>query len=484
MTAGLADMVIPQSIIAGAMGAMPSAAPYLEGLSDLLKSAEDVSFLGSPSRGEFYLSMRVRSDALDAFMSHSGPLFEAEAWDSVAVGERGWLLRSPVASGPVYVIETPAPFEGLSFVYAAASGESVRKMLRAADGRYPAHSPDRATRGDNFAQVKLPGGLTNRMAASLIQTDATASPAMTRDPNRLLYKFAETSWSEGGGELSVDAYSDLLNYHPEFVDFRPKTAAEPELRGDGEIVFFAAFDAGFIAGTELFDIAADGIVAEMFGGPLARDTSNALRRSLRSGRVSLACAERDGRVNVAYMILETDAFDALDSFYNACLPLTAAREARPSALSGWDGALSMTVAAGGGGKSALMLARRRGALLFGLGDADDFTREPKLDGEYKDYLSKNNVINLIISPKLSAAATGVAGRGPRSIRAAAAAMESVGKSLKSARVRVSGSGAARARIAFADGENPITALFSLIPSAERKADYALTPGDDGDLAHR
>jgi hypothetical protein len=484
VTAGLTDMAVPQSLVAGAMGAIPSAAPYLEGLSDLLKSAEDVSFLGSPSKGEFYLSMRARDGALDAFISRPGPLFEATAWDSVAAGERGWLLRSPFAGGSIYVIEAPAPFEGLSFVYAAASGESVRKMLMAADGRHPAHSPDRATRGDNFAQVKLSGGLTNRMAANIIQAGAGTNPASARDPNRLLYKFAETSWSEGGGELSVDAYSDLLSYHPEFVDFRPKTATEPELRGDGEIVFFAAFDAGLIASTELFDLVADGIVSEIFGGPLARDTANALRRSLRSGRVSLACAERGGRVSAAYIILETDAFDALDSFYNACLPLAAAREARPAELSGWDGALSMTVASSGADITGVMLARRRGALLFGLGDANDFAAAPEIDGEYKDYLARGNLINLIVSPRLSAAAANLAERGPRWTRTAADAMRSVGKSLKSARVRVSGSGNATVKIAFANGENPVAALFELIPPTEQKAGYALAPGEDEAIANR
>jgi hypothetical protein len=185
---------------------------------------------------------------------------------------------------------------------------------------------------------------------------------------------------------------------------------------------------------------------------------------LKAGRISLLCAEKERKAKTAYMLLETDSAE-LDRMYEKYSPLAAMLGGVPAKIDGWDSAMSMTIPFEGGTSANIVLAHKKGALLAGFGDVEDFSKTLETSGDYGDYLSKDNLMNVIVSSKIYDIAMDMLENAPtpagREVEAITAGIDAFRKSFSSIRGNLKPDGKLRWRIVAAEGGDPIAALFEL-----------------------
>jgi hypothetical protein len=104
-------------------------------------------------------------------------------------------------------------------------------------------------------------------------------------------------------------------------------------------------------------------------------------------------------VQTAYLLLETDAAESLDNFWWTYAPFTAMLGGEPIKLDGWGSAISIYIPFYGGEGVNIVLAHKRGSLLLGIGETANFSKSVPMELEYKNYVSPENVANIIVSPK-------------------------------------------------------------------------------------
>jgi hypothetical protein len=485
----MTDMSVPRSVVSGMKSAVASIAPILaregpdrsvtleavasslDGLGDIMNATEEISFLSSSSQGgAAYLAMIVKGDALDLFMSRPGSLYSAAAWSGSPSGG-GWVLRTALAKDrPLYVAKLPIPGQARSMVYVSASEAGISEMASAADGKSPAHSPSRNTPDGNFIQVKLQNGLTRGMVAGMIDEGSPARALWEREPDKVLYSVTETSWSRDGASLSGVTYSDFFERNPEVLADRPKTAGEPLLLGGGNLAGFMAFDAGLLTGGLFPGLGDPSAVSDLTDNPSARMITEELAPILKRSRLSILCTETDRKARTAYITLETDAADELGKMYLAYSPLTAMLGGTPIQMEGWDSAISITIPLRDEAKNKdIIIAHRRGTLLAGVGELEDFGKKFEIGGEYGDYISKDNLMNMIVTSNLydiflgmlENMPDGTAGTNPQQVRATAAGLSKLRESFKSVCGNLKTDGRANGRIVTAEGGDPIAAMFEL-----------------------
>jgi hypothetical protein len=483
----LNDMSVPQSVVEGMKGAVASITPMLteegaeraaaittftsalDGLGDLIKATEEMSLLAVPSENPgYYIALRVKGDAVDLFMSRPGTFYAVDKWDGNPGGGTGWIVRTPLTQNQLFVVKRPTADAASSIVLAASSEEAIKSMISAAEGQSPAFSPSRATGGADFVQMKLQNGITHRMIAESMPADSDARQMWMKDPDKVFVTISETSWTKNGNIWDSETYSDLLDRNPELIAHRPQSATAPKLHGDGELAYFMAFDIGFMLNGMLPD--ADNLIKETskFLGP---DTgaSETIAAILEAGRISLLCTEKERKAKTAYMLLETDAAESLDKMYQTYSPFTAMLGGVPAQIDGWDSAVSMTIPFRGGTSTNIVLAHRKGALLAGVGDIGDFSKDLEVSGDYGNYLSKDNLMNVIMSSNiydillgmLENMPTGTAGTTSQEVDAVVAGVNAFRESFDSICGNLKPDGKAESRIITTEGGDPIAAMFEL-----------------------
>jgi hypothetical protein len=135
------------------------------------------------------------------------------------------------------------------------------------------------------------------------------------------------------------------------------------------------------------------------GQPELAAAGDGLEAVLKNARLSVVCTAKDGRSQTAYLLLETDAEESLEKFWRMYAPSAAMLGGEPLKLDGWSSAISARIPFYGGSNANIVFAHKRGALLLGIGESANFAKSVPIKSEYKNYISPENVANVIVSPK-------------------------------------------------------------------------------------
>jgi hypothetical protein len=190
---------------------------------------------------------------------------------------------------------------------------------------------------------------------------------------------------------------------------------------------------------------------------------------LKNARISAVCTAKDGRAQTAYLLLETDADKSLNEFWQTYAPFAAIAGGEPLKLDGWNSAISVRIPFYGGSNANIILAHKRGALLLGIGESANFSKSVPIKREYKDYVSYENIANVIVSPKFYDTLLGLMD----SYYAGPANSDDVRQKVKNGLVafrnsfqlfcvNVKISGHANGRIVLTEGGDPAGAAFKLL----------------------
>ncbi|MDR1134052.1 MAG: hypothetical protein LBL05_07790, partial [Synergistaceae bacterium] len=382
---------------------LSSVRPSMGSLKELFEAMDEISLLVVPSDDPaVYASFVEQDGALDIFMSRLGTPFTVSAWDSNPGGKMtGWKISLPLLENPVlYVLKRP--YGKRNIVYAASTEEGVGEMLSTSRDPDRRFVTERATSGKDFLQIKFPGGFTSGAAKRALAPLGRTPEAQTERAGNVLWTTGEISWTKEGNVLEHETYSDFMTKNPELAANMPKITQDTKFFGDGELTCFVAFDAGFLMKCAFPDSPnpvgeALGIFGEKQIALAAAE--GGLKTILKNARLSAACTEKAGRAQTAYLLLETDADETLDKLWRMYSPFTAMLGGEPLKLDGWNSAISAYIPFYGGSGANIVLAHKRGALLIGMGEAANFSKKVPIKNEYKDYVSPENVANVIVSPK-------------------------------------------------------------------------------------
>jgi hypothetical protein len=444
-----------------------------DGFGDLAEATREISLLAVPTDNPaLYLSLLVKGDAIDMFMSRSGTLYTTDKWDATSIGGTGWVVRVPLVESPsLYVLKRPAKNND-DTVYIANSEKAISDMVSSSEGRSPRFAPTRETSGSDFLQIKLQNGLTYGAMAQAFSFNPAVKQLMTKNWDKIMWTISEVSWTKNGNSWTSESYSDFFQQNPEFIANGVKSAEEPKIFGDGELAYFMAFDAGFATRLMFQDGYNLGGASQFAGANSA--IIEELRPILENSRVTMLCTEKDGKTRTAYMMLETDASDSLDKLYQTYSPLTAMLGGGPAKLEGWDSAVSMTIPLRGGPSANIVLALKNGALLAGIGDIEDFSKNITVKKAYSEYLSKDNVMNVILSSKIYDILLGLMETMPSGIakndanaKTATNGMKALRSSFDAICGNIKSSGKSNSMIILTEGSDPIMAITEFFPEIAR-----------------
>ncbi|MDR0652076.1 MAG: DUF4339 domain-containing protein [Synergistaceae bacterium] len=382
---------------------LPRVKSSIEDLRGLFEMMDEMSVLLAPSDGPaVYASFVGKGGALDIFMSRPQAFFSARTWNSDPDGKTtGWRISvSPLEDPVLYVLKRP--YGERDIVYAARTEEGVEAMLSASRGETGRFIPERATFGRDFLQIKFPNGFTYGAIEKAFPPLSGTQRIQTARTGKVLWTMSETSWTKEGNVLEYDTYGDFLTRNPGLAANMPKITRETKFLGDGELTCFIAVDAGFMMEC-VFPGSADpiGETLETFYGRRSKIAAagDRLEAVLENARLSAVCTEKNGHVQTAYLLLETDEEEPLDEFWRTYAPFAATLGGEPLNLDGWNSAISVRIPFYGGSGSNIVFAHRRGALLLGIGEPANFAKSVPIKSEYQDYISPENVANIIVSPK-------------------------------------------------------------------------------------
>ncbi|MDR1581438.1 MAG: DUF4339 domain-containing protein [Synergistaceae bacterium] len=445
----------------------------MDGFKGLFEEMDEMSLLVVPSDNPaVYASFIKKGDALDVFMSRLANFFSVRKWDANPDDKtKGWTISVPFLENmALYVIERP--YGKRNIVYAARTAEDVESMLSASRDETRRFVPERETSGRDFLQIKLPNGFTYRAIENALAQVRGAGRFQTTLADKILWTTSETSWTKDGNVLEYETYSDFLTLNPELAANMPKITRETKFLGDGELTCFIALDIGFMMGCA-FPGSTDpvGEALQTLGGRRAdlAAVGDGLKTVLKNARLSLACTEKNGRSQTAYLLLETDAEDSLEKFWRTYSPFAVIFGGEPLKLDGWNSAISVRIPFYSGSSINFVLAHKRGALLFGIGEAANFSKSVPLKSEYKNYISPENVVNIIVSPKFydillrfadnyhAGPASG--GDVPQNVKKGLIAFRN---SFQLFCGNVKPSGHASSRLVLTEGSDPTGAIFKLL----------------------
>jgi hypothetical protein len=98
-------------------------------------------------------------------------------------------------------------------------------------------------------------------------------------------------------------------------------------------------------------------------------------------------------ISTAYLKLESEAPDVVDKLFSLSY-LTGGRHAE---IQGWENVMTWPIPIPG--FPDIVLAKNGGTLLIGLGNNEDFGKKLTPHGEHEPYLSRDNVMSAIVSPR-------------------------------------------------------------------------------------
>jgi hypothetical protein len=257
-----------------------------------------------------------------------------------------------------------------SLVYASNSREGLKEMERAAADASERLSPPRNTEGEN--------------RVSLIFADAVLGRGFS-------LREAEASWSTDGDGIRVTYFTDLsanVQNAPPKSDFVPQAVY---LFGEGRPALFASVDPAYLLRAVYYDDA-DPVKAalESVKTRLTPVLFSDIEAILKNCRLSAAVVAKDGLVDTAYVILDTDELESLGrifSFVGVFLTKTAGPD-------GWE-TYDLPM------KNGRAFAARVGRFaILGLGDARAYAASGELPADIAGMCDASCVAGVFASSEL------------------------------------------------------------------------------------
>jgi hypothetical protein len=366
-------------------------------------TTREMSLLVAPSNNPaFYLSFVVDGDAFDKFMSRvrlPEPL-RLEKQD----GGR-WALYADGKGDPALRIRKFAAGER-TLELAARDANAISAMASAAGGGAPGFDAGRVTKGTDYYQVKFRDGLKVRDLMDAFSFDRTTREMMKLtygDPEKVLWSVQECSWTRDGDTVSMDTYSDIFKHNPEMLSKR-RASGEAAIYGEGELAYYLSADVGFILRCIFIGVSdpVSAIVKNIGRSAFDRLPESDIRKIVESGRISLVCVADGNKISTAYMMLETDAADALDKLYL----IANFMDGSSATIDGWTNAMTWPAPYPEGFPN-VFAARNDSAFIVGLGSERAYAKKLPVPESYRDYVSNDNVMSNVMSSKLVDVAAGI-----------------------------------------------------------------------------
>ncbi|MDR3279836.1 MAG: hypothetical protein LBT23_04930 [Synergistaceae bacterium] len=376
---------------------------FLKAAGEFTGSVKEMSALvaaSDESKADVYISFFVDGGAFDDFISKAtGPVYRFDEWDTALAPGGAWIVKVDSLERPVlYVLKLS---DGLKTMVLMSDNENaLLSMMKASSGIIPRCAVKRATSGRNFYQLKFDNGV---LAGDLARVFGEAMPpSLGEARDKILWTISECSWTKVGDAVEFDSYSDLFERNPELLPARAASAAQYDIYGGGDLAFFMSADLRFLLNVAF--IGYNDPIKE-FISRFAGDLSPFLPESeianiIDSGKLSAAITSGGENKMSAYLMIEADSPKAVDSLFSLTSLLDGMDREE---IAGWDDAAIKRVpspSAEFGAELNVVLARRGGTILAGIGGAGDFAAAMPLSDDVKSYMSKDNIMGVVVSSKI------------------------------------------------------------------------------------
>jgi hypothetical protein len=334
---------------------------------DFLDASESLALLAaSGSAARFYASLSVSGERFDKLAAGKGPgRVRLEKWNApeVPAGAEGWALKSSAPETPggaLYMTRVKAGARGA--VNIASDKKAAGEMAAASKNPEKRLRISRKTDGENFVRI------------SLLKPFETNGEKKGFSPGR-----SEISWNVTDGGLNVRSNLEMLERAAERVAAGRVSAGTfshetVPILGNGELVTFASVDpALFLYAALPNEPEPIKFAAEQCVGFLPSLSEADLESVLKNCRISAAVVAKGETPDAAYMVLETEAGEAVDRLFEAFAALLDS----PVSLSGWDSAFEFDL---GQGLKAVA-AKKGGMFLVGLGERSSFGRRASIPAD-------------------------------------------------------------------------------------------------------
>ena len=395
LASGLLRVATELSELGGGFDWIAGLTSDLEMVEELASAISEMSILITPSDDPaVYMSFFVDEETFDDFVSaRAGSMYGFEEWDDAPDEGTGWTA----ADGTLYILKLSGVQNATVLISNIEQG--IEDMASAARGKSPSFEAERTTAGDNYYQIKFEDGVKAGDIIENFSFDSNVRDLMEMladDPERVLWSVAECSWTREDNTLSFDSYSDLFMLNPELASTKRTTEGTADIFGDGDLAYFVSADLGFILRCML--LGASDPVGSLFGlaeddiGPLFGESD--IRKIVDSGALSIVCVADGSEISTAYLLLESKAPDVADKIFS----LSYMMGGQHTEIPGWENAMIWPVPVPD--FPDIVLAKKGGALLIGLGSDESFGKKLTAPDEYKPYLSRGNAACAIVSPRL------------------------------------------------------------------------------------
>jgi hypothetical protein len=352
---------------------------------------------------ELYVSFLADAAKFGDFVSRDSSLYSFEPWREKGVGH--YILRAAGNDEKIVFYVAARPAGADSLVFMATKADSVSRMTDAYEGALPRFETERHTSGENFFQVKLKDGIKYHDIGSLMWNLPELANLWNSTPDKVYWSVIEKSWTQEGGDIAGETYSDMFERNPEMLPPRPENVLKSDIYGDGNLAFYASANFGLMLNMIL--PGATNLTPEILAFVDAHASfpfisNENIKDLLRGGKLSFVCVEKDGRVSAAYAALDTNILNAANTLYRLASLLFGGLGGRAD-IAGWDSAVSVPVPMPWDDSwlpHNLVIAEKRGAFLVGLGDAESFGKTLDISADYPDYVNAENIGEFVISPKI------------------------------------------------------------------------------------
>ncbi|MDR3332495.1 MAG: hypothetical protein LBT08_07690 [Synergistaceae bacterium] len=380
------DLDVSEFDIDDALDALAWYSDAAKPLESLLDSARGISALAVPSGSA---SLADSADSVEIFVSlyadggvfskwlleGDGAEYSPVRWEVANTGGRdeAWTLETGLPGlDLLYVLKRPEA--GLDLIIISDSEAGVRRMLSARGSARDRLVVKRYNAGPDYLQLK--------MKVPLIGRAGTATGV------------SEVAWVEDDASAHLQIYSDA--YSSMTSRSVPKSGIEGNLplMGSGDLAMVMALDIPFVC-FGAFPTAQDPVdtfLSEV-GGDLPAAQIKDIKTILEQGRISavLVIDEEKDEPNTAYLVMESKASEQMDRLF----ALASLFLKSPVEIPGWNSSYAASI-----GDISVVAAHREGALLLGIGRAEDFGQKPYVPVDIGDFAAPHDLVNFVARSSL------------------------------------------------------------------------------------
>lgn len=339
-------------------------------LLPLFDAARQAAMLGVvDDRGQvekFYLSFIPNPSVFDEMMSGSAHgLVAVTKWEQDK-GPEGWTIRPALSTQgmyELYVLRSGTSKD--SPILIARNTDAIDEMLKALKSSSSRVKITRHNPAPDYIQARFPVDVPSGR-----QEIATT----------------EAAWIEDATSAHAQFYSDAFSL------MTGKEVPRSGLRGDdlpllgsGDLAVVSAVDIPYACFT-VFPKERDpiGKILSAAGSFLPASYRDDLSKIMTQGRISAVVTVEEGKdePSTAYLVIETKAVESLDRLIGIVKPFMS-----KSQLAGWESVSTFGLSP----RENVVMARRGGILLLGIGDLSHYERKAIVPASLKDFAAPKDL---------------------------------------------------------------------------------------------